>query len=127
MELSIFLAKVVGIWSLVSGISLIKNTKYIRNFVRKIVNEQLSLWIGGLLALIIGALLVVSHNIWVGWPMIITIIGWLSLIKGIFYMVFPEKIKDLIKWYLKVINFSMFGVIYLVLGAFLCWKGFFLQ
>ena len=127
MELSIFLAKVIGIWSLVSGISLIKNTKYIRNFVRKIVNEQLSLWIGGLLALIIGALLVVSHNIWVGWPMIITIIGWLSLIKGIFYMVFPEKIKDLIKWYLKILNFSMFGVIYLVLGAFLCWKGFFLQ
>jgi len=125
MDLSIFLAKMVGIWMIVAGMALIRNHEGIRGMVKHLTKDYMTLFISGLFALLIGMLMVLTHNIWFfGWPVIITIIGWIALIKGIVLMVFPDTLKDFAEWYLNKISLRLFGVFYLLLGLFFCWKGF---
>ena len=128
MVVSFFLAKAVGIWMLVTGSALIFNTKTIEDLGEEFTDKKLSLFslfLGGIFALILGILLILTHNIWVfGWPLIITLIGWASFLKGVFFIVFTDYLKNFTKWYFKHVSFRIFGGVYLAFGLFLCWKGF---
>ena len=42
------------------------------------------------LALAIGSFIVAFHNVWGGIPTILTVYGWLALLKGTIYALFPE-------------------------------------
>jgi hypothetical protein len=42
------------------------------------------------LCLNFGALVVAFHNVWHGWPMMLTIVGWGQVVKGCLYFVAPE-------------------------------------
>jgi hypothetical protein len=49
------------------------------------------IYVSGFLTLTVGYLLVTFHNIWVkDWPVIITVIGWIALVKGISLLVLPQ-------------------------------------
>jgi len=39
----------------------------------------------------LGALIVAFHNVWHGLPMILTFIGYASVLKGLVYFIFPER------------------------------------
>ena len=57
--------------------------------------------------------MILAHNIWVkNWQIIITILGWLSLIKGLSLLFMPELVKK----YTKNIEKSQFLPYALVLG-----------
>ena len=43
-----------------------------------------------LLNLVFGSIIVAFHNVWSGIPMVLTIIGWAQVIKGLTYFCFPE-------------------------------------
>ncbi len=49
------------------------------------------IYLNGVLLFIVGLAIVKSHNIWVyGWQTILTILGYLVIIVGIFRMFFPQ-------------------------------------
>ncbi len=61
-----------------------------KRLIEGFVDSPALLFLTGLMALILGFVLVVYHNVWVmGWTVIITIFGWLSLIKGMMILTFP--------------------------------------
>jgi hypothetical protein len=83
------------------------------------------LHLSGLLALILGFLLVTFHNVWiVGWTLIITIGGWLALINGMMILAFPgfysrvsgsmKKSPKLMRVYAGFV--LLLGVLMLLLG-----------
>ncbi len=126
MDLSVYLAKIVGIWMVVAGVALLRNPSYIKEMAADFFKVKSALYLGGLMAFIIGLLLVTSHNVWVlGWPVIITVIGWASFIKGVLFIVFPDYAEKFSEWYLEKVNVRVFGPIYILLGLFLCWIGYF--
>jgi hypothetical protein len=48
------------------------------------------------LALIAGLAIVNAHNLWVGdWRVLITILGWLLVLRGVTNLMFPGKIQEL--------------------------------
>ncbi len=54
------------------------------------------IYIAGLLAILIGLVLINTHNIWIAdWPVIITIFGWLAFFGGIFRVSMPNQVKTL--------------------------------
>ena len=125
MDLSIFLAKALGIWMTISGVALLKNPESIKTIGHELAKEKMPLFISGMFALLIGILLVVSHNVWLlGWPLWITLLGWASLIKGISFLVFPNESKTFAVWYINKVNIRYSSTLYIALGLFLCWKGF---
>ena len=71
----------------------------------------------GYITLLMGLITVVLHNVWTyDWPVIITILGWSTLIKGIMKVGFPEVIHKQSKKFKKnqiaeAATLVMFGII----------------
>lgn len=75
----------------------------------------------GFLSLIFGSVIVGFHNIWTGWPTVLTVIGWAQVIKAFVSFVLPEVgMRSLQRVsYDRAREFVVGGVIFLVLGAFM--------
>ncbi|MBA3958222.1 MAG: DUF2065 family protein [Parachlamydiaceae bacterium] len=123
--MSLILAKIFGLYFLAIGIAFMVAPERLRKISQLAKNDENFLFLGGLLALLIGAVVVSIHNIWVlGWPVIITILGWWSLIKGFALLSYP----GFINLFSFVQNrsdlfYRSISLIYLVLGLFLVYKG----
>lgn len=127
MEISLFLAKALGIYFVIVSIGMVFDAARFRPLILDMLNKPPLLFLSGFIALILGILLVVSHNIWVmGWQVIITLAAWSALIKGIIRVVFPQLFVDTSrKWVQSDMAYYVTGVVLLVLGIFLCYHGFY--
>lgn len=125
MDISIFLAKVLGLYLLIMAIAMLVNGQRFRNMVNEVSGNAL-IFFSGIMALIIGILIVVSHNIWVtDWRVIITIIGWLALIKGIVRLLFPEFVMKKVRVFVENNTaYYIITIILLIVGIYLVYAGF---
>lgn len=126
MALSIFLAKAIGIYYIVVSIAFLINKTRLRGLIIDTMNNPAFLFLSGFMALIIGILLVVSHNLWVeDWRVIITIIGWLALLKGITIIFFPAPLIKLSKkWMQNDAAYYPTFLFVLLLGVLLLYFGY---
>ena len=77
-------------------------------------------WLAGLITLLMGATIIVINNIWTsGLPLIITILGWLTLLKGVFLMLFPNISFSYYKKMNKGNVFVWGGLFVFILGVML--------
>lgn len=79
------------------------------------------------LLLIVGLAFVLSHNIWVGGflPVVVTIFGWLILIKAFLLLFLPIGIfSKMLRSFEKNHLYTVFGAIYVVLGTYLTYIAF---
>jgi hypothetical protein len=127
MDTSIFLAKLIGPILAVIGLGLLINRAGYQAVAEEVVKSRVQLWLSGVLALTAGVAIVLSHNEWdLSWEVIITIIGWLAILRGLLRLLIPQQIGDFLSRALargpQVL--TGVGVVALVVGAFLAWKGF---
>ena len=106
---------------------LLMNRKSIVRIMEDFVKNAAVIYLGALLALVIGIVIVLVHNVWVwGWPVIITILGWIAILKGIWLLLFPKMVDDFMQAYLKYEKLRIFHLIFVLLfGALLTYLGFF--
>ena len=64
METSIFLAKVIGLVSVISTIAVLVRYKEHLAFEEETVKNPVLVYLGGFVFLVLGVLLVVSHSVW---------------------------------------------------------------
>ena len=90
------------------------------------MNDQSATIILGMFALLAGLAIVNTHNLWVSdWRVIITILGWLAIVRGALSLLFPNKMYGVGETILASRSGTMIGaVIILVLGGFLSWMGY---
>ena len=90
------------------------------------MNDQSATMILGMFALLAGLAIVNAHNLWVSdWRVIITILGWLAIIRGALSLLFPNKMYGIGETILASRSGPMIGaVIILVLGGILSWMGY---
>ena len=126
MEISIFLAQILGLVYLVIGVGVIFNSGYYHDMMKDFLKSPAILYLGGVMALLVGFLIVTYHNVWEqSWVVIITIIGWIALVKGVVLLVFPELALSSSKSFLKTKEaFAKYGIFVLALGAILSYYGF---
>ena len=111
MDVSVFLAKFWGWYLLIFFFILSLNPKRIKQIFSDLKDEKF-LILFSFLAIIIGLLNIQFHNIWeLNYKLIITCIGWLSLLIGLALFMFP---KPTVVW-LKYINVKLVQVIYMLL------------
>jgi uncharacterized protein YjeT (DUF2065 family) len=116
METSVFIAKLLSLMYVVVGLGMLFSGAYYKKALSEMLKQSGFMYLGGLMALFIGFLIVFFHNVWEGWPILITLVGWLALLKGVVLLVFP---KAMMKWagsMYKSLNPSAIGVIALILG-----------
>jgi hypothetical protein len=86
-----------------------------------------AIYLGGIAALIIGYLLVTFHNVWVkDWIVLITIIGWMALIKGLCLIVLPKASIKISNIFIEQMTkfLTAWAIVVIILGGLLCWLGF---
>lgn len=125
--MSLILAKILGLYFLAIGLAFLINPERFKRLFPQIAKDENFLLLGAIMALFIGATIISLHNEWsLGWPLIITLLGWWSLIKGFVLLSYPESIQ----WSSFIQNqsettYRIISLLYMVLGAFLLYKGWF--
>lgn len=118
MDISVFLLKFWGWYCIIFFFVLSFNPKRVKQIVDNLQDARF-LIILSLFAIIIGLLNVLAHNIWEpNIKLLITLFGWLALIKGIILFTFPKQTISL----LKQTNLKFIQAIYVLLfflGLFL--------
>lgn len=126
MDVSIFLAKTLGLYILIMAIMMFAKEKKVKVIVKEICNNPALLFLSGCTTLIIGVLLIIVHNIWIfDWRVIITVVAWLTFIKGIIRTLFPHvSVRIMNKIMKKKSYYQGVSVIALLVGVILCYYGF---
>lgn len=126
--MTIFLLKVIGLYMLIVGIAMLMNKKLYKKMMKELSSDSSSLTISifGFLSLVIGLMIVLSHNLWGSVPqIIISLIGWLSLFKGATLLIFPDKHRKLCKKVAsKDKHFDLYCWLVLILGAYITYMAF---
>lgn len=128
MDISFFLAKALGLYMLIVGISLLLNKSTFQNVMKDIIQQPTAFYLSAVIALIIGILIVLSHNQWsFNWRILITFMGWTALIKGAFNLLFTQHAYKLVE---KLANhdsaYLISTIVTLFIGLLLTYCGFFL-
>jgi hypothetical protein len=90
------------------------------------MNNQSATIILGMFALLAGLAIVNLHNLWVSdWRVIITILGWLAIVRGALSLLFPNKMYGVGEAILANRSGTLIGaVIVILLGGILSWMGY---
>ena len=119
-----YLAQVLGIYLAVSGLGMLINRDFYSGAMKSLLKNEGLIMFAASFGLIFWSLVALKHNVWEGWPMIITIIAWLGLLKSGLYILFPEP---MLKWagnMMKKDSLNFWSLVSLALGLFLLYYGF---
>ena len=122
-----FLAQSIGLLMLSVGLSLLFQKPVFMKVLDDLTANRSALFMVGLLLLLAGLAIVLTHNIWTGGVLTvaITLIGWILILRGLAAMFVPgDGVSRLIRWF-KVDEFSwLYAILILAIGASLTWAGF---
>jgi len=121
MDITIFFARLWGSYFIIFGLLFIITRQLGKTI--EMTDDKAFVISTGYITLIMGLATVILHNVWVAdWRVVITILGWSTLIKGIQKIGFPEHIRKQAQMFKKGQIIS--AIILLVLGAWLLWMSF---
>ncbi len=126
MDNSILFSKFIGPFIIITGISVLFNIKIYHKIVEEFFKDPALVYITGLITFVAGLAVVIFHNTWAAdWTIIITLIGWLTLIKGAWLVVLPGTLLKIAKaWIKDTKRLAIHCAIMIAIGIFLTAKGY---
>jgi hypothetical protein len=125
--LTTFLAKLIGLFTLIFSMALVLRHDFFITTVTAFMQDRVILLIFAMIALSAGLAMVLAHNRWSGGvlPIVVTILGWVFLIRGLVLLFLPS---DLLDAFFAAIGFTeryyLYAAIPFLLGAYLTYAGF---
>jgi hypothetical protein len=119
---SAFLGKLIGFYLAFFGIYILVQRQTALNTLTTLVHNTPLMLVCALLGMTAGLAIILSHNVWSGGglPIIVTVAGWLALIKGLILLLLPPAAQPT---YFEAFRFGQFmyfyAIVLLVLGAYL--------
>ncbi len=94
-----YLAQIMGVTFVAVGLAFLLDRKLIGRVMTDLFKSPALMYTLGFMILVLGYAMVHAHNIWDGlwYQTVITVIAWLTLVKGIMYLVFPGIVKKMAK------------------------------
>jgi hypothetical protein len=126
VETSILLAKIMGPLFVIIGAGFFISLEHYRRLFADFAASPLSIYMAGTTALLAGLLIVTFHNDWEWrWPVIITVLGWLTLVVGAVRILAPKLVADRAARYSRNTSVVMTTAIALVVvGGVLSYFGY---
>jgi hypothetical protein len=126
MQASKILARIIGPVMIIPAIGMLLNFNAYQAMIGEFSKSPSLSYLGGLLGLLMGLIILQFHNKWeAGWPVVITILGWITLIKGLVLMLFPVSVIDLWRPFMSSPTTLIVSlVISCAVGIFLTVKGY---
>jgi len=121
-----YLAKLLGLYCIVFAVVMLARQETTIAAVRALMADPPLVLVSGIAALGIGLAIVLAHNVWSGGalPVVVTLVGWLSAMKGIVLLwLSPSAVLA----YYDALHYDRYFVFYavgtLVLGIYLTYAG----
>ena len=96
MQLSKLIAKMAAVIYLSASVGVFFRPDYYRKIADDLFSNAALTYLSGFITVVIGFLIVHYHNRWTkNWTVLITLLGWLALLKGILLIAFPQIIHNL--------------------------------
>ena len=125
MELSLYLAKIWGLFGVLLCIGLLLNKKQLIAIIKHFEGDALSGLLAGVVTLGIGVAQVVGYESWAfNWQGLITLYGWIALLKGAAILFIPGYLEKFAKVFAKEGWYTIAFIIFLILSAYLLFMGF---
>ena len=88
-----YLAEVWGISLVVIPLAMLVKEKYVKQLFTSVENDA-TFFFWGVISFLIGLTMILAFNVWSqSWQVVITILGWATLLKGLVVLFFPELAK----------------------------------
>lgn len=128
MEPSLYIAKIAAVFYISIALGFLADKNLIRKMLEEYVKSSGAMFMGSIMALLLGFGLVYVEPYWTGdWRSMITLLGWLAIIKGIFGLIIPGYLAPLSQKILKICKFIHITVpvICIILAFVFGYFGFF--
>lgn len=120
MNTSLLIARIIGPFYIFVGTGILRDREFFRRAAMGFEESPALFYLSGALAYIVGALIIAIHNVWSGWPILITLLGWAAILKGVMRIMAPEHSRALVARLVTAPNtITITGVGTLVFGAIL--------
>ena len=121
MDISVFLARFWGSLFLILGLSSV-GAKFLGRVIQYTEDKTITVSTG-YITFLLGLATVVAHNLWVAdWRVAVTILGWITLIKGIEKIAFPDRVNKKAQMFKG--KQTLWGFVILLIGAVYFWMSF---
>jgi len=126
VQASIFLARLLGPLLLLPGIGMLANPRVFRAMASEVVGNVTLIYLFGLIDFAAGLAIVQTHNVWVpNWRVLITLLGWLMLVRGAARILFTDRVMEFAKTIVRNKRiYPISGAVVGVLGLVLCYFGY---
>jgi hypothetical protein len=120
---TIFLGRLIGIYAILVSLAMMANRQATLDMVTALFHSPPVLFLAAIIAVSVGLALVLGHNIWSGGgvTVIVTLLGWLTLLKGLLLLFLPQL--EALEFFLDALRyerlFYMYAGISLLLGLYL--------
>jgi hypothetical protein len=87
-----FLGRLLGFFSILVALSMIAHKQATVEMITALVNNPAAVFAVGLIGIAVGLAMILGHNVWSGGPLpvIVTLVGWWSLVKGLLCLFLPQ-------------------------------------
>jgi hypothetical protein len=130
MTTSKYIARLMGPVLLLIGIGmvigLLHEGESYSSLMKEFIGSRALIFITGVLSLLAGIAIVNAHNLWVqDWRVIVTVLGWLLVLRGVSNLLFPGWVQTLGDRVVASHGGIVVGAaVTFVLGAILCIMGY---
>ena len=110
---------------IVIGLShLVQPRAWVHFFVLLREKGHPGVFANGMLSLLVGSIIVAFHNVWSGLPILLTLIGWAQVLKGLVALVAPAvSMKGLMRVSEeRAYEFQYAGALFLVISGVIVWS-----
>ena len=121
MTLTAFLAQLFGIYA---GVAMIIRRRSMLEVMNAFPEQRPLIFILAMIRILIGLSVVLAHNRWAGTlPIVVTLIGWLTLLRGIALLLLPANVERKALTFFEQNNFY-YAAVMIVFGLWLTYAAY---
>ncbi len=126
MTASKSIAGLIGPTLVAGSVAVLLNLGTWPGLVEQGFRDPVLIFVSGFPLFVAGLAIVRAHNRWEGgWPILVTVVGWLALIGGLSRILFPTRLAPIAVGAIHSTGvLPAVAIVYLVVGAFLSFKGY---
>ncbi len=124
---TIYLGRLIGLYCVLLALAMISHKQATVETIIALMHDAPVLLLASIVAMTAGLAIVLGHNVWSGGalPVVVTLVGWISLIKGVILLFLPPAS---VLGYFEALRYGQFFYAYmsvtLAIGIYLTFSSF---
>lgn len=119
MDITMLVAKVLGIYMVVAGLFLLFKGKSVPHLLRDFFDHPAVTYLTGIILIFLASIYLLQYNVWDGtWRTLVTVFVWATGIKGLLYVFAPHLMSEMAIKKFRTF-FGGYGLIAFVVGLYL--------